>query len=92
MGIMGVIVRFGVGFLSAICWSIFGRIAGINLPGSVAYPIYGIGVVLFFIFGLRFGGKLSNKWFPIKEKGAGLTKDEEASMKASYRKLTGRDK
>ena len=92
MGILGVIVRFVVGFVSAFCWSMVGRIVGINSPGSAAYPVYGIGVVIFFILGLRCGGILANKWFPIKKEGSGLTNDEEASMKASYRKLTGRDK
>lgn len=92
MGIIGTIVRFGVGFVSAFCWSIVGRIVGIGSPDSAAYPVYGVGIVIFFIFGLRCGGILAKKWFPVKEEGAGITKDEEASMKASYRKLTGRDK
>lgn len=92
MGIIGVFVRFAVGLLSAFCWSIVGGIVGISSPGSAAFPVYGIGAVIAFIFGLRFGGKLANKWFPINEERAGMTKDEEASMEASFRKLTGRDK
>ena len=92
MGFIGVIARFGVGFVSAFGWSVVGGLVGIRSPGSAAYPVYGIGIVVCFIFGLRCGGILANKWYPIKKEGAGLTKDEEASMKASYRKLTGRDK
>ena len=92
MGIIGTTVRFAVGFVSVFCWSVVGRVLGISSPGSAAYPVFGIGIVICFIFGLRLGGILANKWFPIKEEGESITKDEEDSMKASYRKLTGRDK
>jgi hypothetical protein len=81
-----------VGFVSAFGWSMVGVIVGIGSPGSAAYPVYSIGIVVFFIFGLRCGGIMAKKWFPIKDAGEAITKDEEATMKASYRKLTGRDK
>ena len=91
IGIAGIFIRFVVGFVAAFCWSIVSGLAGISSPGSSAKPAYGIGIVICFIFGLRCGGILAKKWFPIKEAGEGITKDDEAAMKATYRKLTGRN-
>jgi hypothetical protein len=79
------------GSLRHFCWSIVGGLIGISSTGSVAFPVYGIGVVVFFIFGLRCGGILAKKCFPTKEAGEDITKDDEAAMQATYRKLTGRN-